>query len=230
MQLVHLSPSLAEGVLLTDRRAILFVNGEIAEPGFLTTVCRQDDTLIAVDGGYRHLEHLGMIPHILIGDLDSTPADVLERYQQEKVRILRYPVEKDETDLELGLRLAAAEGYTEILLVGALGGRLDQTLANLFLMGMPLLADRLVKLVDANLEVVLIRERYEIHGQAGDGVSLLPLHGPARGVSTEGLYYPLEGEVLHPENSRGISNTMLAERAVVTLTEGVLVCIHTWLR
>ena len=83
---------------------------------------------------------LDQIPDLLIGDLDSVPPEQIDSMASQAVEIQRFPVEKDETDLELALFEVARRGYKEIFLVGALGGRIDQTLANLFLLQMPELA------------------------------------------------------------------------------------------
>lgn len=79
-------------------------------------------------------------------------------------------------------------------------------------------------------EVFLIRPasgQCLIEGNRGDRVSLLPLGGPAAGVQTTGLNYPLRGETLYPERTRGISNEMVDHEAGVRLQSGVLICIHT---
>lgn len=117
-----------------------------------------------------------------------------------------------------------------MLILGALGGRLDMTLANIFLLDLPELANIDARLEDGCEEVFFIRPGSQgrvIEGIAGDRVSLLPLGGPASGVMTRGLYYPLHGETLYPERTRGISNVMLDSQARVMLEAGQLICIHT---
>ena len=209
------------------QRAVLFVNGELADGKVVIQAVRKDDYLIAVDGGLRVLLSLGLFPNLLIGDLDSiSPAEV-ERIQQIGVEIRPFPPEKNETDLELALLAAAAADYQSIWLVAALGGRLDQTLANLHLLLLPELTGRDVRLFDGQVEVFLIRDDAVIHGQPGDTLSLIAFQGPATGITTHGLYYPLTDETLFPERSRGISNRMLANMARVTIETGVLLCIHT---
>lgn len=186
-----------------------------------------DDFLIAADGGLRHLRRLGLKPHLLIGDLDSvTEADV-EWASANGAEVRRYPREKDETDLELALKAAVDTGTRTILVAAVLGGRLDQTLGNLFLLTRPELNGLDVRLEDGVEEVVLIHDRIELHGQAGDIISLLPLNGPALGVTTTALKYPLDGEILCADSTRGISNVMKAHEAVITISGGLLLCIHT---
>jgi thiamine pyrophosphokinase len=187
---------------------------------------RSDDVLIAVDGGSRHLQRMGLQPAILIGDLDSVSPEEAARLEAAGVRVARYPAHKDETDLELGLNLAVAEGHEDILVLGALGGRLDQTLGNLNLLAGPLLAGRQVRLDDGLQEVFLITQSALIQGSPGDLVSLLPLTLEVTGVVTEGLEYPLRAETLFSYRTRGISNVLAGESARVTISQGALLCIH----
>ena len=210
----------------TQRSAWIFANGDLPDPERLRARLRLGDAFFAADGGQHHLARLGLRPERVIGDLDSLNAAEVRQLEADGVALERYPVDKDETDLELALNRAIQEGYAIIRIVGALGGRLDQTLGNLFLLQRSDLAGLDVRLEDGSEEVFLIRERCEVAGAPGDTLSLLPLGGAAHGVTTVGLKYPLKGETLYPEKTRGISNVMLAESAAVSLEGGVLVCVH----
>ena len=212
---------------MDNQRAVIFVNGRLPSLKTVRKTLQPGDWLVAADGGLRYLQRLGLKPDILVGDLDSVTAEDVEGLQRLGVRIERYPVNKDETDLELALQLAIAEGFRSIRIAAALGGRLDQTLGNLFLLMSPTLAEYDVRLEDGRCEVFIIRKEAEIIGRAGDLVSLLPLSGPACGTWTEGLQYPLKGETLFQERTRGISNVMIAGRAQAGLQKGMLLCIHT---
>lgn len=210
-----------------ERRALLFVNGILGDPRAVAALIHPQDFLVAVDGGLHHLTRLGRLPHLLIGDLDSVSAEQVAALEAAGVHIERYPAEKDETDLELALLWAVRAGFRHITVLAALGGRLDQTLGNLFLLMRPELADREVRLEDGREEVFLIRGQGTVHGEVGDTVSLLPLAGPAQGIVTQGLRYPLRGETLYPDRTRGISNELIAPQASITLEQGLLLCIHT---
>lgn len=210
------------------KRAILFVNGEMGDGAYLRGVIAPEDYLIAVDGGLHHLRALGLWPNLLIGDLDSISGQEREEAAQFGAEIVQFPAHKDETDLELALLEAARRQFDALLLVGMLGGRLDQTLANLFLLLLPELAGRDVRVLEADQEISVIRQRAEIRGQVGDVVSLMPLQGDAEGVATAGLEYPLRDETLHADRGRGVSNRMVSTRAEVSLRKGNLLCIHSW--
>jgi len=209
------------------QRAVLFVNGLISDLEAARALLQPGDFLIAVDGGARHLAAMGLLPNLLIGDLDSLSTAEIAALETAGVPIQRYPVEKDETDLELAIQAALQRGAIRLLLVGALGGRIDQTLANIFLLTSPLLAGVEARLDDGIEAVSVIRGRALIRGRAGDTLSLLPVGGPASGITTTGLRYPLHAETLFPDRSRGVSNEMLTDRAEINLDEGVLLCVHT---
>jgi thiamine pyrophosphokinase len=207
-------------------RVVLFVNGEMPNIPAMRTVIRPDDLIVAVDGGLQHVLSLGLEPHWIIGDMDSAAADELQHWQAKGVRIDRYPVEKDETDLELALQSVMQDGYHTVLIAAATGGRLDHTLGNLYLLSAPYLQDFDVRLDDGLAEIFLIRDEADINGAAGDIVSLLPLEAAVEGVLTTNLQFPLRWETLYPEKTRGISNVMLGEHARVEIAHGTLLCIH----
>lgn len=208
------------------KRVVLFVNGDLPEPDRVSNKLNQDDLLIAVDGGLRHIENLGLSPNLIIGDLDSVDEAQLQPYRKQCVEISKFPVDKDETDLELALDAACKFAPQVIWVVAALGGRLDQTLANIFLLTRPDLADYDVRLIDGHTEVFLIRTSGEIRGREGERVSLISLNEPAVGIHTHGLQYPLKDETLYPEKTRGISNRMTSHTATITIHSGLLLCIH----
>jgi thiamine pyrophosphokinase len=212
---------------MSERRAVLFVNGEIPDPARARLLLAEDDVHIAVDGGVRHALALDCVPSVLIGDLDSTPAAVLKKPHLAETRILRFSPDKDQTDLELALDYSVAENFSRILILGGLGGRTDHTLANLSLLLRADLRPRDVRFDDGREEIRMIFRKVDIMGNAGDTVSLLPFGIDARAVRTEGLQYPLRGETLLASRSRGVSNRLTGARAVISISKGQLLCIHT---
>lgn len=216
---------------MQPKRALVFVNGVQFDAPAVRAMLQPGDFKIAADGGLHHLRSLGVEPDLVIGDLDSLEPGEIETLKNSPIRVEQHPVHKDETDLELAVDAALREGCQTILILAALGGRLDMTLANIFLLALPELQAVDARLEDGQEEVFLLRPETAaqrlIQGKPGDRVSLLPLGGPATGVRTSGLYYPLRSETLYPERTRGVSNQMLAEQAQVTLETGLLICIHT---
>jgi thiamine pyrophosphokinase len=208
-------------------RSIIFANGEFCQTVNEINVTK-DDLVIAADGGSRHCQTLGIIPNVLIGDLDSTPKDLIQEWQTAGVLVIRHPNQKDQTDLELALLHAQAERVSEIIVYGAVGGRLDMTFGNLLLLAHPELTSQ-ITLMCGGEEVRALRpgESLTLNGTPGDIVSLLSL-GPGKSrIRTEGLEYPLNNEDLGFGLTRGVSNRMADERAVIQLERGLLAVIHT---
>ncbi len=142
------------------------------------------------------------------------------------VRFELYPPDKNETDLELALRLARDRSPESILVIALGGGRIDQTLANLSLLTDPALAGIQVRADDGVEEILFCRSNAEILGNPGETVSLLPSGGPATGLRSQGLRWPLNGDTLFPEKSRGVSNELLDRTASVSIESGLLLIVH----
>lgn len=208
-------------------RAIVFANGDLNNPAAIQDILQPGDLLIAADGGARHLRGLQLVPHVLIGDFDSLSAADLEDLRTKGAQLHQYPERKDFTDLELALQYAVEQGIQEVLLVGALGARWDQTLANLLLPASEKLREIRIRLVDGPQEMILVlpEKTLVIPGRPGDTVSLIPLSDDVAGVRTVGLEYPLDDESLPFGSTRGVSNVIVAQRASVTLAHGLLVCV-----
>jgi thiamine pyrophosphokinase len=208
-------------------RAVIFANGDLWDPAYAKGLIRAGDLIIAADGGGVHCLEMGLQPDIVIGDLDSLPAEALEQFERKGAEVIRYPERKDYTDLELAIRLAQERGAGEVLVLGALGQRWDQTLANLLMPAGESFRDLRIRLLDGRQAIQLMHggERLQLTGSPGDTISLVPLGGNARAITTQGLEYPLNGEDLSFGSSRGISNVLLGETAVINLGEGLLLVV-----
>lgn len=208
-------------------RTVIFANGEFNEPQRVRDLLRADDLIIAVDGGTRYAWEVDADPELVIGDLDSLTADEQQRLRTTGVEVSSFPARKDKTDLELALHRAVSEGAESVIILAALGGRLDQTMANLLLLTLPELHNVDVRVVDGRQEAFLIRDGGRIEGQGGDIVSLIPLGGDATGITTQGLEWALDGDELRFGATRGVSNVLTAEQASVRVRQGLLLCVVT---
>jgi len=213
-------------------RIVIFANGELPDLDAARALLLPDDYLIAADGGANYLLKMGILPEIVIGDLDSIDEDTLFDLTSAEVEIKQYSEDKDETDIELALRYAVELQPSAILIVGALGGRLDQTLANLSVLTDPTLPSIDIRMDDGVEEVFFCRAsaskggQAEVQGRSGDTVSLIPWHGPVEAVQIEGLKWPLYGETLFSDKSRGISNEMVNGTASIRIQSGLLLVVH----
>ncbi|MCK4800938.1 MAG: thiamine diphosphokinase [Anaerolineales bacterium] len=208
-------------------RAFIYANGAFC-PSENYSRITEDDLVIAADGGSSHCQVMDIIPDVLIGDLDSISKSLLKEWEAAGVQIIRHPVEKDQTDLELALLHAQMTGAREIVVFGAVGGRLDMTFGNLLLLAHPELTGEITYICDKE-EVRLLHsgESLSLHGGPGDTVSLISLLPGSSIITSEGLEYPLVAEDLEFGLTRGISNRMTTNRASIHLVSGLLVVIHT---
>jgi thiamine pyrophosphokinase len=204
---------------------VIFANGLVSDLAAARAALRPADLLVAADGGLHHCQALGLQPHAVVGDLDSLEPGEHAALAAAGVQVERHPARKDETDLELALRLALARGARDILIFGALGGRWDQTLANLLLLAHPDFRAARLRLLDGPQQIYRVQGLASIEGEPGDTVSLIALGGDATGITTTGLDYPLANDTLAFASTRGISNVLLGRRATVTVAHGLLACV-----
>jgi thiamine pyrophosphokinase len=209
-----------------NMRAIIFANGDVPDRKTIERWITPTDRIIAADGGTRNALSMGMTPHVVIGDLDSLAEADREQLERAGVPLIVYPTHKDYTDLELALRYALAQGVTEIIIFSALGGRWDQSLANLMLLSLPELAHVTTRIIDRAVSIEAIRDRAEITGRAGDTLSLIALRGDAHGVTIEGCEYPLSDATLPFGATLGISNVLTQEIVKITVKQGEILAIH----
>jgi thiamine pyrophosphokinase len=209
-------------------RAIIIAGGQVGVGDGWKRWLQDGDWILGADGGAAQALIWGLTPQVVIGDMDSLPDEDRAVLIDRGSKFVEHPRAKDETDLELALAFAVAHGAEEIVILGALGGRLDHTLANVLLLALPSLQGVRARIVDGDQEAFLIRSggSATLDGRPGDLVSLLPLAGDARGVKTRGLLWALDGDTLGLGFSRGVSNEMKDERARIELEDGLLLIVH----
>ncbi|MFV0259120.1 MAG: thiamine diphosphokinase [Acidimicrobiales bacterium] len=205
---------------------LIVAGGDRPSPGAVEAVGPVDRCIVA-DSGLDHAYALGLHPDLLVGDLDSVSPGGLARAEAEGMPIERHPGRKAETDLELALAAAVADEPVRVVVLGAGGGRLDHAVANLLLLGDDRFAGVDLDAVAGGAWVTVVRSRpRRLRGSVGDLVSLLPIHGDARGVTTTGLEYPLVDATLVAGAGRGVSNVIVAPDPTVVVDAGVLMAIQ----
>jgi len=213
------------------RTAVIVIGGGTPDE----RVCAElpaERRVIAADSGLDAARLLGLTVDLLVGDLDSVSPAGLATAEAAGTAVERHPPAKDATDTELAIAAARRDGCDH--LIGVSGGpraddpRLDHELGGLLAFTRPDLAPARVELWwgSTHLAVLHGRASATLRGQPGDIVSLLPLHGPASGIITTGLRYPLHAEELPPGSSRGLSNLVEDAPASVRLDLGTLLVIH----
>jgi len=196
------------------------------------------DLVIAADAGALLARPLGLRLDLIVGDADSLGEVRLAEFAGAGIAIERAPTDKDASDTELALLAAATRGAAELAVLGAFGGRLDHALANVWILAHPVLAGRTAALLDGRTRLRLLTAGsgpptgLDLDGRAGNLVTLLPFDGPALGVTTSGLRWPLTDATLPAGFSRGLSNEVVArsgEAPRVELGDGRLLIIETTL-
>lgn len=216
-----------ERITKSMNRIIIFANGELPNIDKARAILKDDDYIICADGGTRHALALNLKPDLVIGDMDSTEKTDLKKLRDDGVSIELFPRDKDETDLELVITRAIELMPKEIIIVAALGGRIDQTLGNIALLADSRLTAFDVRLDDGVEEIFFCRDQLEVHGGSGDLVSLIPWGGPVHHIHTQGLKWALKDETLHPDRTRGLSNEMLSNDASIRIGSGLLLVVLT---
>jgi len=182
--------------------------------------------IICADGGARYARLLGETPALIVGDMDSLTGRLRRFFTERGVLFAAYPARKDETDTWLALERAIAMGAAEVTILGALGQRLDHTLANIGLLLLGSERGVRVTLRDEDCEIFTVKRRATVQGEKGQTVSLFALGGEARGVTLAGFEYPLTDAVMTPSRPYGISNRLAAAAGRIQVQEGCLLVIH----
>lgn len=201
-------------------RAVLFCNGEISDVKYHKSLLRDDDFIIAVDGGGRYCKALDIIPAVALGDFDSLAAEIKTYFFKQNVEMIPFPTDKDYIDMVLGIEEAKNRGYEDILILGAFGGkRADMYMANLLALAA---YDEHIVLKNEWSEVRFLRENRELilSGEIGDYVSLIPLSDRVTTGKSSGLKYQLETLVFQRGETRSVSNELISETASFKIVGG----------
>lgn len=212
-------------------RSLIISGGYIDDVFALSWIKKNSyDCMIAADSGMNFLHRNGIVPDIIAGDFDSVDDDSLDEFSSlSDVEMLRLNPIKDDTDTEYVIREAIRRGATEITLLGATGTRLDHVLANVYLLGIGLEEGVSMEIVDVHNRIRMMDSHMEISkvDQFGDYVSILPVKGDAIGVTLVGMKYPLCDANVSCFSSLGVSNEIVAEKANISVKEGVLLVIES---
>jgi len=209
------------------RRVVIVANGvpanDIAVPPG-----EAGDLVIAADGGADLALAMGMVPAIVIGDMDSISADAARRLREAGAAFHPHPRDKNQTDLELALDLALQHAPSDITVLNAMGGRWDMSLANVLLLSSRRVLGVNITIVDGSQYIRLIADgqRIALTGRDGDTLSLIPLDPVITGVTVTGVAWPLTGEDLVRGQTRGVSNRFTSTEVMISLDTGRLICVH----
>jgi thiamine pyrophosphokinase len=203
-------------------KTLIVAAGKMPSKKLLAERAEHSNFIIAVDGGILAFKKTDIIPNLIVGDMDSATAVLVQRYIRVGSENRRAAAEKNETDTQLALDLAIRKGAKEILLLGATGGRIDHTLSNIMLLKRALRAGVSMRIEDKTQVIEIGQGEFDILGTPGQTVSILPVNSFAR-VTASGLYYPLKKLGLSNEKPRGVSNIFLRGKAHISTRQPVFI-------
>lgn len=209
-------------------RVLIIANGEPDFPDSIVSIIKSDDVVICADGGSNQAIRLGIIPRLIVGDLDSIEPNTLEGFKVSGTEIRKYPRDKDASDLELALEAAMEFAPDEILCTGVLGNRQDHSLTNTFLIGRYASLGSKISLLGATWQAQFVTNTQPciFMGCPGDIFSIIPMVATVYGVTVDGVKWPLRDELLPWGSSRTVSNEFMDQRVSVRLTDGLLLALH----
>lgn len=204
------------------KRIIIVAHGKVTKR--LLKDIREDDYVIGVDRGAYWLVQNGIVLHIAIGDFDSVSARELQIIKKNSKRVKEYPKEKDATDMELAVNHALSLHPKEVAIYGAIGTRLDHTLANVHLL------ERLggIGVIrNTNNEVRLVSGRLALQKNSRYRyVSILPMTETIT-VTLVGFVYNIMRDLIHRGQTLGVSNEIREHKAMVEVHRGKVLVVRS---
>lgn len=186
------------------------------------------DIIIAVDKGLEIFDTCGIKPQYIVGDFDSIDKNILAKYEKENLEIIRLNPEKDLTDTHSAIELAIKEGSANITILGAIGTRMDHTIANIHVLKIALDKNIQIKIINEKNEIKLINKDTEVYkDDRYKYLSLIPLTTKVEGVTLKGLKYLLDNATLYVGDSIGVSNEQLEDIAEIKMKNGILILIRS---
>lgn len=202
-------------------RCVIISGSPETNPNFVKQVVKPDDYVICADRGYEFAKLAKIEPNLIVGDFDSYKEKI-----SASCEIVRLNPHKDDTDTIHAIDLAFEKGFTEFLLLGALGGRTDHTFANIS--ALYYIADRGGKgiLLSENERVEFLEKgEYCFDGYCGKTFSLFPFGCDSVCVSYQGAQYPLDRYRIKSSVPLGISNVFISEKSEIKIYDGNAILI-----
>lgn len=206
--------------------AVLVVNGSIKDISFYEEIFKNAKLIVASDGAGDILKKYNKDIDYLIGDMDSISLDTLSYYKDKGSNIIKYPVKKDKTDSHLCIDKIKEQNINKIIMIGALGDRIDHFLSNINLLYYADSLDISLKIVDENNEIILLnkKENY-IEAKIGQTISFVSISGNVTGITLKGFEYEICDYDLDFGSSILTSNIAKKEKVYVNIKKGSLLCI-----
>ncbi len=200
-------------------KCVIVSGGEAPRKSDLKKQLKDADLLIAVDGAADLLDRWGIVPHYVIGDMDTAADNSLARLAESGAAAVKLPREKNESDTQAAVDFALKSGADDIVMLGATGGRFDHAMGNVAMLVRAARAGARCRMIDKTNEMWAAEGEHDVWGRPGQTVSIIPLTGDLF-VTATNLEYPLEDLKLGVDASRGISNVILHSPAHLSISGG----------
>lgn len=193
-------------------RVVLFLNGQV--PKKLPDLT-QFVKIFCTDGAYKYLQKNGIQPDVISGDFDSYSKDLIPN----EIEVVETP-DQNFTDFEKALQLIKKRNYHEVYIYGSSGMEHDHFLGNLS--AAVKFKNELNLLFFDDFSFYFFTDKQtELSGYLGRTISLYPFP-VAKGITTEGLQYPLQNETLEITQRIGTRNKVISEKVVINYQKGDL--------
>lgn len=209
------------------KKGLIIASGTINDLDLLKKEIFKHDYIICADGGIKYIYDMNVKIDGIIGDLDSVDDRFSKFINKNNIPIMKFPIEKDETDTELAIKYLSDKGCGYITLMGVMGSRMDHTLANIFLLKK--LAGNNIegRILDENNTIVLSKDYMKIEKREGYYLSIIPITPSGVMVSLRGFYYPLRNSLIEYGTTLGISNKLVDEEGEIFITKGEALIIES---
>ncbi len=221
---------LAGEIKSSDKKCIVIGAGDFSLPEINKN---DEDLCIAVDGGYSYCKIMGLIPDIIIGDMDSVDEDTsceIQAIRKEKPdKVIMLTPEKDDTDMLAALKLGMDKGYKDFTIYGAMGGRIEHTIANIQCLTYLKNNGCYAYIMDENVMMTVVKDEKINFNKSMEGfMSLFALGDQATGVTIKGMKYLLNQTTITNDYPIGISNEFIGAEGSVSVEKGMLLIVITW--
>lgn len=201
-------------------RCVIVGGADIFNYDRIKNKLKDDDFIIFCDSGLKHMSNLGATPSLIVGDFDSHDNPHLS------VETIVLPCEKDDTDTVFAVKEAFKRGYTDFLLIGVVGARLDHTLGNLYILEYLDQLGLKGRILDDFSEMELVKDTPVLIEDSFSYFSVLNVTGTLQGINIENAKYPLQNASIQPGYQYGISNEVIHGKTAsvkVAIGKGLLI-------
>jgi thiamine pyrophosphokinase len=206
-------------------KVLIVTGGERPEDEFLKEKAASSSVIIAADRGAEYCLRAGILPGMVVGDMDSLAVDIQNELITNNIEIRKFDCRKDMTDTQIAVDQAIEKGADEIEILAGIGSRFDHSLANVYLLYRAMSRGVKATIISRIHEIFLIEKQCMIKHKTGFIISFLPFGHSANGIKLEGFEYEVNNADMDMSFPFGISNTVRTDPAKVIVSEGILIAI-----